>query len=220
MGLPNPLRAFSRRRPWPTPDPHTPWRQARFTVIDVETTGLLLDQDEIVSIGAAEVVEGRISNQTFYEVVKPDRPISEAAMRVHSLTSDDVASAPRVAEVVGRLHDFVDGSVLVAHAAWVERAFLDRALRALGERLPRDIVDTAALARAVLELDTPAGREPALEGLARGLGLPVHTPHHALGDAVTTASVLLVLASRLQAVTDVPVTVGDLLRPPRQTRAG
>ena len=37
----------------------------------------------------------------------------------------------------------------------------------------------------------------ASEWLATALGLPVVDPHHALGDAVTTAQVFLVLASRL-----------------------
>ena len=53
----------------------------------------------------------------------------------------------------------------------------------------RPIIDTAALARAD-ECPSQGGRdEPDLEWLAGDLGLPAINPHHALGDAITTAEV-------------------------------
>lgn len=200
MGLPDALRARVRRtQPWATPGRQVPWRDTRFCVVDIETTGLDTARDEIVSVGVVEVVDARISSNTFYEVARPARAISEESMCLHALTPQDLADAPPFAEVLTRLKAFLGGSVIVAHAAWVERAFLNRALRPLGERVPRDLVDTAALARAggvvPVALD---GQEPSLEGLSRRLHLPVHTPHHALGDALTTAQILLVLASRLE----------------------
>ena len=54
----------------------------------------------------------------------------------------------------------------MAHAAWVERAFLDRALRPRRECLPDEVVDTAALARAA-GLARAGTHEPDLESLAR-----------------------------------------------------
>ena len=218
MGLPDALRAIARRQPWPMPAQDASWREARFSVVDIETTGLRLNKDDIISVGAVEIIEGRVSSRTFYEVAKPHRPISEEAMCVHSLTSEDLEGAPPFAEVVSRLKRFVAGSVLVAHAAWIERAFLDRALKPLGERVPDEIVDTAAIARSVLGMSMPDGSEPSLEALAMTLGLPVHTPHHALGDAVTTAQVLLVLATRIESDREGQATVADLLRLSRDLR--
>lgn len=191
------MRAFGkRRRPWGSPE-DGPWRAAAYSIIDVETTGLDLGRDEIVSVGAVQIIEGRITSRYFYEVARPTERISEVASCLHALTSDDVASAPPFAEVIPRLRDHVRGTVMVAHAAWVERAFLNRALRPFGEAVPRRMVDTAALARAV-GIAEHSGCEPSLELLARNLGLPVHTPHHALGDAMTTAEVFLVMATRLE----------------------
>jgi DNA polymerase III epsilon subunit-like protein len=55
----------------------------------------------------------------------------------------------------------------------------------------------AALARALgYAQGSPRGREPSLELLARQLALPVYEPHHALGDAVTTAAVFLAMATK------------------------
>jgi DNA polymerase-3 subunit epsilon len=180
-------------------------------VVDIETTGLDPARDAIVSVGVAEVELGRITSRTFYRAVRPTRPISEEAMRIHSLTSAELADAPPVDDVLGPLAAFLSGAVLVAHAAWFERAFLDRVLKPLGQRLPDDLVDTAALARRLELAPSSFEREPSLEALSRRLGLPVHTPHHALGDAMTTAQLLLAFATRLTADRD-RLTVGDLVR--------
>ena len=61
------------------------------------------------------------------------------------------------------------------------------------------MVDTAALARHCGLWHEEDAREINLELLARRLGMPIFTPHHALGDAMTTAVLLLVLATRLEA---------------------
>jgi DNA polymerase-3 subunit epsilon len=49
-----------------------------------------------------------------------------------------------------------------------------------------------------------------LSHAARELGLPVHRPHHADGDALTTAQLFLALATRLNARE--AQTVGSLAR--------
>jgi DNA polymerase III subunit epsilon len=86
---------------------------------------------------------------------------------------------------------------MVAHAAWIERAFLSRLLRQAGVKFTAPVIDTAALARALgYARSSPDGREPSLELLARQLSLPVYRPHHALGDALTTAIVFLAMAAK------------------------
>jgi DNA polymerase-3 subunit epsilon len=199
------------RRRLPAPDPRTPWRDAEFCVLDLETTGLDLAGDDIVSYGAALVVGGRIPcGRVVYREVRPGRPVSVGAVTVHGLRTADLAGAPPLAEVLDDVIDVLSGRVLVAHAAWVERAFLDRALRPRGLRIARAVVDTAALLRATRLADPGGGTEPDLETAARRLDLPVYTPHHALGDAFTTAQLFLALATRLERGRT--LTVRDLCR--------
>jgi DNA polymerase-3 subunit epsilon len=188
-----------RRRALPVPDSRTPWREAEFCVIDLETTGLDLRRDEIVSYGAALVRQARIPcGDVVYRQLRPSRPISVTAMTVHGLRAADLAGAPPITEALDELVELLAGRVPVAHAAWVERAFLDRALGSGGHRLNRVMVDTAGLLRGSRLDGGEAGREPDLEAAARRMGLPVHTPHHALGDAFTTAELLLALATRME----------------------
>ena len=149
----------------PTPRPETPWRRAEFCVLDLETTGLRLGRDEIVSYGAVPVIHARIPcGQVVYRRVRPHRPISVPAMTVHGLRAADLADAPPLDEVLDELVGLLSGRVLVAHAAWVEQAFLDRALRGRGLRLGRTVVDTAALVRACGLADSSlGGGEPDIE---------------------------------------------------------
>jgi DNA polymerase-3 subunit epsilon len=190
---------FRRLVPLPVPHPGTAWRTAEFCVIDLETTGLDLRRDDIVAYGAAIVTQARIPcGRTAYGLVRPTRAISVPALTVHGLRPADLADAPTIDEAVGDLIDLLSNRVLVAHAAWIERAFLNRALRSRGVKLGRAVLDTAALLRACRLTDLDPAREPNLEAASRALGLPVHTPHHALGDAFTTAQLFLALATRLE----------------------
>ncbi|MEU8233295.1 3'-5' exonuclease [Actinoplanes sp. NPDC048967] len=190
-----------RRAPLPVPHPDTPWREAEFCVMDLETTGLDLRHDEIVAYGAAIVARARIPcGRTAYSLVRPTRAVSVPAMTVHGLRAADLAGAPTLDEVVDDLAGLLTGRILVAHAAWVERAFLNRALALRRRTLPRAVVDTAALLRACRLADRDPVAEPNLENAAHELGLPVHTPHQALGDAFTTAQLFLALATRLDRV--------------------
>lgn len=206
------------RRPWQrlgrrsvtVADGLPSWRQQRYCVIDVETTGLDLARDDLVSIGVVEVVAGCITPRTYYQVVKPAAELSVASRRVHCLTTEELESAPTVAQALPDLCAFLGTSTLVAHAAWIERAFLKRALRATSHQVDLRLLDTAALARHLGLANSDGAYEPSLEGLSLAAGLPVHTPHHALGDAQTTAQLFIVYAARLEAACGGRVTSEEL----------
>ena len=87
----------------------------------------------------------------------------------------------------------------IAHAAWVERAFLGPALRAAGGVLPRPIIDTSLLWRLLGSSAATATPVSPAADITDALGLPTHHPHQALGDALTTAQVFLALATHLEA---------------------
>jgi DNA polymerase III subunit epsilon len=188
-----------RYRPLPTPSPALAWRDAEFCVIDLETTGMDLRGDDIVSYGATIVADGRIHcGRSVYSLVRPDQRVSVASLTVHNLRQTDLADAPGIDDVLDDLIDLLAHRVLVAHAAWFEQAFLNRALHRRGRSVGRAVIDTAALARACGLAPAGSSRESSIEATARQLALPVHTPHHALGDAVTAAEVFLVVATRLE----------------------
>ncbi|WP_307787620.1 3'-5' exonuclease [Mycolicibacterium sp. S2-37] len=175
-----------------------PWRDVEYAVVDLETTGLNLRRDSIVSYGATVIRAGRIIvSENRYGLVRPDSTVSPESMTIHGLLPSDLRGAPPLTEAVTALDEVITGRVLVAHAAWVEEAFLERAFRMSRKRLRCRVVDTAAMARAVGARAARCNGEPDLEVLATEVGVPVVSPHHALGDATTTAQVFLALATRV-----------------------
>ncbi len=176
-----------------------PWRSYDFCAIDVETTGLDLKRDEVISIGAVVIHEGRFKGEgNFYREISPSRPPSASSIAVHGLRAIDLEHAQSAELVIQQLIEFIAGRHLITHASWVEKAFLEQRFRDLGQKYPKDVIDTAALARYLDLADSQTGREPSLELLAKNLDLPVYTPHHALGDAMSTATVFLALAARIE----------------------
>ena len=181
------------------PARRTPWREAAFCVVDLETTGLDPRRDAIIAWSAVPVDGGRVVLAGAREgLTRPPGEVPAESIRIHGLRELDLAGAPTREQAADALLEAMSGRVLVAHAAWVERAFLGRLLRARGARLRGPVVDTSVLGR--LWLSERDGQAPAmlsLTALATALGLPVHRPHRAAGDALTTAQAFIALAALL-----------------------
>jgi DNA polymerase III subunit epsilon len=178
----------------------TPWRLARFAAVDVETTGLDPRRDEVLSFAAVPVECGRIlAGGIVTGLVRPQAPPPASSIEIHGLRAADLAAAPPASEAFAPLAAALGGRIPIAHAAWVEREFLRPRLRAVGFALPRRIVDTAVLWRAlcIKRGDGDPGW-CALSAVAAGLELPSHRPHVAEGDALTTAQAFLALATHLE----------------------
>jgi len=206
-------RAYAGAR---LPMARTPWREAGYCVVDLELSGLDPQQGEIVSFAALPIDGGRVRLDGLTAgLVRPTRRLAVEAIRVHRIRPADLADAPALAEALEPLLAAMAGRVLVAHHAPVERAFLGAALRRLRVRLRGPLLDTALLARIWLaERDGELPARMGLGELSRACGLPVHSPHTATGDALTTAQLFIVAASQLDART--PETVGRLARAPRR----
>jgi len=207
------VSAYTKAR---IPRARAPWREASYCVVDLELSGLDPRVDEILSYGAVSVEGGRVlAGATRYGLVRPQHPVPERTVLVHGIRTVDLVDAPPLEEAIVPLLDAMTGSVLVAHSAEVERSFLGAALRSLGVRLRRPVVDTQLLGRLWMsERGDLTPRWLSLGELVSDLGLPEHRPHHALGDALTTAQAFIALASHLDAVHR--ETVGSLQRAPQR----
>ena len=180
-------------------------------MIDLELTGLDPAIDEIISYAILPVVGGRLRLSGMrHQLIRPRRMPDATTIPIHGLMRRDLVDAPTLPEALDGLLDALTGQVLVAHVASVERRFLKAAFGPEGPPLANPIIDTAQLAAVVLRRRRIAvPRSIDLSRLAGILGLPVHRPHTADGDALTTGQVFLALVSDLDASS--PQTVGSLL---------
>lgn len=168
-----------------------------YAVFDTETTGFSPDRgDEIVSIGAVRVVNGRVRRQEVFDrLVDPRRSVPAASSAVHGITTEMVRGQPELEQVLPHFARFVEDAVLVGHNVGFDLAFLRAREERTGVRLTSPVLDTLLLDAAV----HPDHDGHSLEAIAGRLGVDVTGRHTALGDALVTADVFVRLLALLQA---------------------
>ncbi|MEM0353532.1 MAG: 3'-5' exonuclease, partial [Archaeoglobaceae archaeon] len=74
-------------------------REAKFASIDLETTGLNVEKDEIIAIGIVPIQGLTIlASQSFYSLVKSKRSTLKA-MKIHGISDDILKNAPSFEEI-------------------------------------------------------------------------------------------------------------------------
>ena len=162
----------------------------REIVLDTETTGLSpKNGDKIVSIGAVELVNGKVGS-SFYAEIDPLRPVPAEVSAIHGLTNEKLKDAPAFFEVAPAFLDFIKDSPLVIHNARFDMAFINAELTAAGfDPVAADrIIDTLPMAKRLF----PSERVN-LDALCErfDVSLKERVLHGALLDARLLASVYL-----------------------------
>lgn len=170
-----------------------------FVVYDIETTGAHVRRDEIVEIAAARYDARRPSAEPFHSFVRPDREyIPPAATQIHNIHYEDVADAPRLAEVLPAFLDYLGQDTVVGHnIARFDNRFLDRACGLhLDQRgFNPNYIDTFRLARRLW----PDEPRLSLEALLNSQGIATRVEHRAASDIGQTADLFFAMADRIVA---------------------
>jgi len=161
---------------------------ARFAVVDVETTGGGATRgDRITEISIVPVEGGRVG-RPFTTLVNPERPIPGMITRLTSITNEMVATAPRFAEIAHRVCEALEGRVFVAHNAGFDWRFLTAEFDRLAGRRPEGSrLCTVRAGRRLL----PGLSSHALDSVTTYFGITIEGRHRAEGDAVATARLLV-----------------------------
>jgi DNA polymerase-3 subunit epsilon len=178
--------------------------EARLVVFDTETTGLDVQKDQILSIGAIAIEKGEIVYQDSFEAyIRRSHTGDQASVPVHQILSQELQHAAEEAKVMQDFLAYMRGDILVAHHAAFDQAMLQKLMqKSWGFPLLNPVIDTFSLAMRLEQgrWDTQqheAGKY-SLDALCQQYHIQNHARHSALGDALATAELFLHLWHKAQ----------------------
>ena len=163
---------------------------AGYAVFDCETTGTSTADDEIVSFALIRLDPAGVELGRYETLVRPSRPIPAGATAVHGISDDDVAHAPRFAEVARELLARLGGAVFVAHNVGFDLPMLQHAFAGTG--IDYQPPATACTLEAFRLLE-PLADNHRLQSICERRGIALEGAHEALSDVLATAELLRVV---------------------------
>ncbi len=184
-------------------------------VVDLETTGLDVRSDRVVSIGAVTALGPRLYRDDILDIlVNPERPVPARSTAIHGITDAMVADSPTFADAFKKLGAMLIDRVVVGHNIGFDLAILRGECARVGLAWSQPTgLDLVRLAAALDRRE----RDLTLEGMAERWGISVSGRHTALGDALMAAEMWAHILPRLNDAG--VVTLGDALAFERRARA-
>jgi DNA polymerase-3 subunit epsilon/ATP-dependent DNA helicase DinG len=152
--------------------------------LDLETTGLNVEEDAIIEIGAVRIRNGEVVEE-FSTFVNPSFAVPETVTYITGITQEDLRGAPSIKEALPLISDFIGQAVVVAHNVAFDIGFLRR----FGALKANTTLDTIEIASILL----PNVPRYNLGSLVAHLDIQLEHAHRALDDARATALLYLKL---------------------------
>ncbi len=164
----------------------------RIVVVDVETTGLDLANDTLISIGAVAVVNGRIALGDSFSVVLQQREISRHEnILIHGISGAVQREGAPPADALLAFLDYLGKSPLVAFHVAFDETMIRRAMRQhLGLNFRHPWLDLAYVLPSLWPELMRSHRT--LDDWAMRFSIRNEDRHNAVADALATAQLLLV----------------------------
>lgn len=179
--------------------------EVTFTAFDFETTGLNPATDRIIELGAVKFRGTQIVGE-YQTLVDPEIPLEPGASEITGITPKMLAGQPTATAVLPQFLLFLSDTVLVAHNAGFDIAFLRAALQKTDlEAVKNPLIDTQILAQKAY----PRQKSYSLQSLVELLGFPPNNAHRALDDAVMCMKLFNSCVQELSFMGE--ITLGEVL---------
>ncbi|WP_341521604.1 3'-5' exonuclease [Pseudomonas sp. G.S.17] len=170
-------------------------RKQRWVVFDLETSGLNMNRDQVLSIGAVVIEDGAIDLSQQFErtLLRVDHKLSPAVL-IHGLGPSAIAAGSEPVQALLDFMEFVGNSPLLAFHAPFDQHMLGRALKeSLDYRLEQRFFDVAEIAPMLFPQANL--RQAGLDDWTAFFGLQAEERHNASADALVTAELAMILFS-------------------------
>ncbi|PKN79842.1 MAG: DNA polymerase III subunit epsilon [Candidatus Cloacimonetes bacterium HGW-Cloacimonetes-1] len=158
----------------------------RFVAIDIETTGLSAERDEIIEIAAIRFDAGKVTAK-YDSFVKPKKGLPKFIEYLTHISPADLKNAPPPLEVLKEFRDFIGDSILVGHNISFDLGFINHNLVKNGELpLINKYWDTVELSRVFF----PFTNDHKLATMVDHFGINLANAHRADADAEATGLLL------------------------------
>jgi ATP-dependent DNA helicase DinG len=162
-------------------------RGLKFIALDIETTGLDAEQDEIIEIAALQFENGEIVDK-YTTFVKPRSKIPAFIKKLTNITDEMLSSGIQLEPALQQLIKFIKDIPLVCHNTRFDIEFINTKLRKSGKPPLKNITyDTMILSQIYL----PDAANYKLITLVEYFDLQLAGAHRAINDAEVTGRLLL-----------------------------
>jgi DNA polymerase-3 subunit epsilon len=162
-----------------------------YTFVDFETTGLDPKKHQVIEIAAikTDLIE---DYGLFHTMVRlnPENQIEEEAFSVNGITEEQLRHGMHEKDALEALYSFIGDSIMVAHSATFEMAFLNRI-----HREPTSFACTRTMSLLVEPKESAK-----LENIAKRYNIWSMGMHRALIDVDITISVFKILKEKCHAL--------------------
>ena len=165
-----------------------------YVAFDLETTGLNIETDQIIEIGALKVKDGKVVDR-FMEFVKPDKRISSMITNITGITNEMVADARDTQEIMKDFVDFCEDYVLVGHNIMFDYKFCKLYANKYGYSFEKKGIDTLKIARKIHK----DFESKSLGVLCEHYKIVDQAAHRAYHDALATAKLYQCMAHYYEA---------------------
>jgi len=153
-----------------------------YVVVDLETTGLDPQWNDIIEIAAVRVCNGTVAD-SFTSLVNPRYKIDDFITELTGITNEMLATAADIKAVLPKFLDFIGNSVVVGHNVNFDVNFIyDSCMSKLGQTFNNDFIDTMRLSRRLY----PQHRHHRLCDLIERFDIGTAVEHRAMADVIQT----------------------------------
>ena len=167
-----------------------------FVVIDTETTGLSLKDDEILSIGAVKIKDNKIlTSQTFEVFLKNSKEINSNSIKIHGIRPFDLKNAKTAKEGILEFLNFVGSRPLIGYYLEFDVGMINKYTKEiLGITLPNRMIEVSEIYfDKTISLIPQGNIDLRFDTILKNCDIPNMGVHNAVNDAIMTAMIYLKL---------------------------